>query len=182
MKLYWKLTVCTVMLAAASIVASAQAPTPLGDVARQERSKQKPQAAKTITNEDIPSVDTTRDVVTGDKETAKDGDKDSDKKKDLSASDKLQEMQAWKTKVASQDSKVKDLDREVNLMEREHKLREAVFYADAGARVRDERMWFDQERKYQADLAAKQKSLAAERNKLDELKEAARKAGVGGIE
>jgi hypothetical protein len=43
-------------------------------------------------------------------------------------------------------------------------------------------MWFDQERKYQADLSTKQKALAAERNKLDDLKEGARKAGVGGIE
>ena len=67
-------------------------------------------------------------------------------------------------------------------MEREHKLRQAVFYADAGTRVRDERMWFDQERKYQADLSTKQKALAAERNKLDDLKEGARKAGVGGID
>jgi hypothetical protein len=68
------------------------------------------------------------------------------------------------------------------LMEREHKLREAVFYADAGSRVRDERTWFDQERKYQADLATKQKTLAAERNKLGDMKDAARKAGAGGID
>jgi hypothetical protein len=181
MKQYWKYSVCAGVIVAASALASAQAP--LGDVARQERSKQKPQAAKTITNDDLPSVDTSRDVAGSSDSKKDDADsKDGEKKKDLSASDKMKEMDAWKAKVAAQDAKVKDLDREINLMEREHKLRQAVFYADAGTRVRDERMWFDQERKYQADLSTKQKALAAERNKLDDLKEGARKAGVGGIE
>ena len=180
MKQYWKYSVCAGVIVAASALASAQAP--LGDVARQERSKQKPQAAKTITNDDLPSVDTPRDVV-GPDDSKKDVDsKDADKKKALSSSDKMKEMDAWKAKIAAQEAKVKDLDREINLMEREHKLRQAVFYADAGTRVRDERMWFDQERKYQADLSTKQKALAAERNKLDDMKEGARKAGVGGID
>jgi hypothetical protein len=164
---------------AVTTLASAQS---LGETARQERARQKPQAAKTITNDDIPSVDTPRDAtVATDKKDDADS-KDAEKKKDLSAQDKLNEMQAWKAKVAAQDAKVKDVDREINLMQREHKLREAVFYADAGMRVRDERTWFDQERTYQADLSAKQKALAAERNKLDELKDAARKSGAGGID
>ncbi len=177
----WKFIICSGVFVAASALASAQAQEPLGDVARQERAKQKPQAAKTITNEDIPSVDVPKDVV--DKDTAKD-DKSDDKKdeKSASAQDKIKEMDAWKAKVAAQEAKIKDLDREINLMEREHKLKTAVFYADAGTRVRDERQWFDQERKYQADLSAKQKNLADERNKLDGIKASARKAGVGGID
>jgi hypothetical protein len=180
MKQSWKYIVCTVIVMALTAFASAQS---LGETARQERAKQKPQAAKVITNEDIPSVDTSRDATTSTAADKKDDDnKDADKKKELSADDKLKEAAAWKSKVAAQDAKTKDLDREINLMQREHKLREAVFYADAGSRVRDERTWFGQERKYQADLSTKQKNLATERNKLDELKDAARKAGVGGID
>jgi hypothetical protein len=179
MKQSWKHLVLAVIVMAATALASAQS---LGETARKERTKQKPQAAKVITNDDIPSVDTPRGVAAAaDKKDDADG-KDADKKKDVSAEDKLKEMQAWKAKLAAQDTKIKDLDHEINLMEREHKLREAVFYADAGTRVRDERMWFDQERKYQADLSTKQKALAAERNKLDDLKESARKSGVGGID
>jgi hypothetical protein len=177
MKQSWKYIVCAVIVITATALASAQS---LGETARQERAKQKPQAAKVITNEDIPSVDTSRDATVATDKTS--DSKDADKKKDLSTDDKMKEMQSWKTKVAAQDTKIKDLDREITLMEREHKLREAVFYADAGLRVRDERTWFDQERKYQADLTTKQKTLAAERNKLDDLKEGARKAGVGGID
>jgi hypothetical protein len=179
MKQSWKYIVCAVIVMTATALASAQS---LGEAARQERAKQKPQAAKVITNEDIPSVDTSRDATVAIDKTDDADSKDADKKKDLSADDKLKGMAAWKSKIAAQDAKIKDLDREITLMEREHKLREAVFYADAGMRVRDERTWFDQERKYQADLTTKQKTLAAERNKLDDLKEGARKAGVGGID
>jgi hypothetical protein len=179
MKQSWKLVFCAVVVMTATASASAQS---LGETARQERAKQKPQASKTITNEDIPSVDTSVASVASEGDKKDDADSKDAKKKELSADDKLKEIQAWKSKVTAQDMKVKDLDREVNLMEREHKLREAVFYADAGSRVRDERTWFDQERKYQADLATKQKTLAAERNKLGDMKDAARKAGAGGID
>ncbi|HEX6879992.1 MAG TPA: hypothetical protein VF135_06490 [Terriglobales bacterium] len=177
MKRYWNVVVCAIIVMAAASLASAQS---LGEVAREERAKHKPQAAKVITNDDIPSVDT--DQLNEDADTASPDAKDKEKDKQVSADDKLKQMDAWKAKIAAQDTKIKSLDREINLMEREHRLRQAVFYADAGTRIRDERAWADQERKYQADMAAKQKSLADEKAKLDDLKESARKSGVAGIE
>jgi|KBSSwiStaDraftv2_1062776.scaffolds.fasta_scaffold504949_2 hypothetical protein len=177
MKRYWQWIACAIVVMAATTLASAQA---LGDVARQERTKQKPQASKTITNEDLPSADTAQAAPSTDAKKDDAGEGKAEEKN--SAEDKVKQMQDWKARIATQDAKVKDLDREINLMQREYKLRTAVFYADAGARIRDERAWADSERKYQADLSAKQKVLGAERTKLDDLREAARKAGVGGLE
>lgn len=167
---------CFVVVIAATAMASAQS---LGDVARQERAKQKPQSAKVITNDDIPSVDTPNSAAPTEKE---DSAGDAKEGKSLSADEKIKEMQQWKDKIAAQDAKVKDLDREINLMERERKLREAVFYSDAGLRIRDEKKWGEDDRKYRDDLAARQKALGAERTKLDDMKTAARKAGVGGVD
>lgn len=177
MKRYWQWIACAIIVTAATTLASAQT---LGDVARQERTKQKPQASKTITNDDLTSADTAQAAPSGD--SKKDDAAETKAEDKNSAEDKVKQMQEWKARIAAQDSKVKDLDREINLMEREHKLRVAVFYADAGARIRDERAWADAERKYQADMGAKQKALGAERTKLDDLREAARKSGVGGLE
>jgi hypothetical protein len=53
-----------------------------------------------------------------------------------------------------------------------------VFYADAGARLRDEKKYAEDDRKYQADIANKQKAIADGKATLDKLREEARRAGV----
>jgi hypothetical protein len=84
----------------------------------------------------------------------------------------------WKSKVADQQKKIADLDREVNLMEREHQVKVAVYYADAGNQLRDSKAWFEQERKYEEDHTSKKKALEEAQQKLSDMKEHARKAGV----
>jgi hypothetical protein len=69
-------------------------------------------------------------------------------------------------------------------MQREEKLREAQLYWDAGNRLRDDKKWAEEEQKHNDDVADKTAKLQAAREKLDQMKEEARKAGVpsGAIE
>ncbi len=178
MKLYWKWILCVTIAIGTTAEASAQ--EPLGDVARKERAKQKPQAAKVITNDDIPSVDTSKQAAET-KETAVDK-KDAAADRPLTAEEKIKQLQEWRTKISTQEGKVQALDREIAQMERDYKIRMSNFYADLGMRLRDQNKWAEDEKKYHDDIAAKQKAREAERTKLDDLKEQARRAGVTGIE
>ncbi len=191
MSRYSKLVLCMAIVLTATAVASAQA---LGDVARKERTKQKPQAARTYTNEDIPSVDIPKDAPKTDAassvEAAKSPEGEGDAKADGSkqeskktaAEQKAALNAEWKDKISGAKSAVASIEREINLMEREQKLRGAVYYADAGNKLRDEKLWADTQKKYQEDLAARQKDLAAANQKLEQAREAARKAGATGVE
>lgn len=188
-KLKWLLCMMFVLGVTASV--SAQS---LGDVARKERTKQKPQSARTYTNEDIPSVETPKEEpkpesgtpvvgATNASTDKKDANKDTKPKDDKTAADKQAELNtAWKAKVADAKAQVATLEREINLMQREDRLRTAVYYNDAGNRLRDDKAWAEQEKKYQDDLAARQKDLASARQKVDEAREAARKAGATSVE
>ena len=69
-------------------------------------------------------------------------------------------------------------ERELDVMQRENKLRTADYYGDAGTRLRDAKKFTDDDRKYQDDIAAKQKALDDAKTKLDQTREEARKAGA----
>ena len=180
---YWKLMLCMVIVLTATAIASAQS---LGDVARKERSKQKPQAARTYTNEDIPSVSMSKEEAKPDNAAAAaDANaekKDGDKSAKTPAEDKAALNAEWKKRVDSEKANVASIEREINLMEREEKVKVAVFYSDAGNRLRDSKDWANQEQKYQTDIAARQKDLAAAKTKLDTARESARKAGATSYE
>lgn len=185
-----KLLLCMMFVLGVTASVSAQS---LGDVARKERTKQKPQSARTYTNEDIPSAEPPKEEpkpegtpVVGATDTSadkKDADKDAKAKLDKTAADKQAELNAaWKAKVADAKAQVATLEREINLMQREDRLRTAVYYSDAGNRLRDDKGWAEQEKKYQDDLAARQKDLSDAKQKVDQTIEAARKAGATSVE
>jgi hypothetical protein len=191
MKNFWKWMTCAVLVFVVTALAAAQ--EPLGDVARKERARPKPQAAKVVTDEDIPSATSAApagDASATDKKKTSDadkadGDKDADAKdKDSpqTAQEKIKEMEAWKSKIAAQEGKVQALDQAVTQIDRDYRLRMSAFYADLGLRLRDEAKWADEEKKYHEDIAAKEKERDAERTKLEDMKDAARRAGVHGID
>jgi hypothetical protein len=189
MKHLWKWTACAILVFVATTLALAQ--ESLGDLARKERARPKPHAAKVITNEDIPSVDTSSDTAaTDDKKSPdaeadskdKDKAKDKDKDKALSAEEKIQLMEKWKGKIAAQEASVKQLDDQVAQIDRDYKLRMSALYADLGNRLRDQAQWAADEKKFQEDMAAKAKERDAARSKLDDMKDQARREGVEGID
>ena len=68
--------------------------------------------------------------------------------------------------------------KELDLLQREYRLRAAAFYGDAGVRLRNSTEWDKENAQYQQQIADKQKEVEAAKQKIDDLQEQARKAGV----
>jgi hypothetical protein len=95
--------------------------------------------------------------------------------------DEAQKQAAWKQwqdKLRAQKDQIDLLDRELNVLQKEYQLRAAAMYADAGNRLRNQSDWDKQDAQYKQQIADKQKALDEAKQKLDDLEEEARKAGV----
>jgi len=172
-----RITMAIVLLILVSFAALASGQS-LGDVARQQKGTPKKKAAKVYTNDDIPSVAPTPSA----SETPASSTAKTNQKKDAEATqeDSKKRAEEYKARIAEAKTKVADLEREIDLMQREQKLRAAVYFSDAGNRLRDDKKWADEERRFSTSLAAKQSDLQVSKQKLEALQDEARKAGVGG--
>jgi hypothetical protein len=83
-----------------------------------------------------------------------------------------------KEDVDKQKAEIAQLERELDIATREWKLRQAAYYADAGNQLRDPKAWADAERKYNDETTQKQQALTDAKQKLDDMQEQARKAGL----
>jgi hypothetical protein len=84
----------------------------------------------------------------------------------------------WKKKIQSQQGQVDTLAREVDLLNREYRLRAAAFYADAGNRLRNSGSWDKEDVQFRIRSQPSKKQLDDAKKALDDLQEQARKAGV----
>ena len=164
----------------------------LGDVARAARKEKRPTAKKSYTNDNLPST-TPINVVgepkagaeeepvikTQDSNEKQDGDKKTAQKQEKATQSKEpQDEQEWHDQIAEQKKQISDLQHELDLLQREYKLQVADYYADAGAQLRDPKAWGEQEAKYRADIAEKQKQIDEAKAQLQDMEEEVRKAGM----
>ena len=166
---------------------------PLGDYARSVRKGEKaPASAKKYDNDNLPSSDNIS-VVGNATDSA--GPEDANPAPDTTVvkpedgattpapaakdeTKKTDANDAWKQKIADQQGKVDLLSRELDVTQREYRLRAAAFYADAGNRLRGSAAWDKEDAGYKQQIAQKQKAVDDAKKTLDDLKEQARKAGV----
>ena len=94
------------------------------------------------------------------------------------AADRQKTEDEWKEKLVQQKEKIDSLNRELDLDQREYRLRAAAMYGDAGNRLRNAAQWDKEDTEYKSDVGGKQKALDAARQELDEIQEQARKAGI----
>ena len=94
------------------------------------------------------------------------------------AAERQKAADEWKAKLDQQKEKIAALNHELDLDQREYRLRAATMYGDAGNRLRNAAQWDKEDTQYKSDLEGKQKALDAARQELDELQEQARKAGI----
>lgn len=181
---------------AVSVWANAQG---LGEAARQARkNKRTPTATdKQFTNENLgvkpateetPAAPASGDApakpaegASGEKpaDGAPAADAAAEKADSASAAEELKKKaDDYKVKIIDAKATALLLERELDVLQRENKLRAASFYSDAGSRLRDERAYAEADRKYQADIAGKQKAIAEAKAKVESLREEARRAGV----
>jgi len=165
----------------------------LADAARQAQAKKKTQTATghVYTNDNVEfhsapaepapakTGDAAPDAATNPDDTAKAGSKaDSPDAANADADAKAKAADEIKQKYAKQQSDIELLKRELEVLQRENHIRAAVFYSDAGSRLRDPGAYAAADQKYQADIAAKQKAIADGQANLDKIREEARRAGV----
>ena len=84
----------------------------------------------------------------------------------------------WQKKIHEQQNQVDMLNREIDLANREYRLRAAAFYADAGNRLRNAVAWDKEDAQFKDQMSDKQKKLDDAKNKLEDMQEQARRAGV----
>lgn len=184
-------------------VAAAQS---VADAARQTRKQNanKP-AAKVFTNDDLPTnapISVTGQTPANDEDSAKPGDggdaatadnadktdaakadagKDkpkTDEEKKTFAEKRDAAIQQWKQRFAAQKEQISLLEREIDVMQREYRLRAAAYYADAGNALRNQAPWAQQERDYREKLDLKLKKLDEAKQKLEDMQDQARREGM----
>jgi hypothetical protein len=100
---------------------------------------------------------------------------------DTSKLDKAGKEAAWKQwgdRIADQQKQIDLLTRELDVAQREYQVRAAAMYGDVGNRLRNSAEWDKQDQQYKQQIADKQKALDDAKQKLEDLQEEARKAGV----
>jgi hypothetical protein len=107
---------------------------------------------------------------------------DSDAKSAAPAFDPAAERQKtaaeWNKKIDEQKAKVDTLNHELDLAQREYRLRAAEMYSDPTGRLRNPAQWESDDAKFKADIDAKQKALDDARQQYDSMQEQAHKAGI----
>jgi len=152
----------------------------LGDAARQARkNKQAEPARKVITNDDIATPKSASDTSAQPAASGADASKEkSGDKAKLSDDDQAKLDKEWQDKISAQKDQIALLERELDVLQRENKLRASSYYADAGNRLRDEKKYAEDDRKYRDEVAAKQKAIDDAKAKLEQMRDDARKAGA----
>lgn len=178
---------------------AAQEPS-LGSYARAQR-KEKPHAANTFDNDNLPKSD--KISVVGDAPATPQASADSQSTSDpataksdttttaavagappttiepgQSKEQRQQVYDQWQQKISIQQGQIDQAAHELDLDQREYRLRAASFYADAGERMRNQAGWDKEDADYKQKLAEKQKALDDAKAKLSDMQEEARKAGI----
>lgn len=91
---------------------------------------------------------------------------------------KLAAWKQWGEKIKAQQQQIDLLSREFDVLQREYQIRAAAMYADAGNRMRNQADWDKQDAQYKQQIADKQKAIDEAKQKLDDLRDQARRAGV----
>jgi hypothetical protein len=167
----------------------------LGSYARALRKDKKQQAAKHFDNDNLPRQDKLNVVGesdsaqssaanTPDQQTSPANSKSTDKSAmpavtpGETAEQRQQVFDQWKGRISSQQSEIDLLSRELDVTQREYKMRAAEFYSDAGERLRNQASWDKADADYKQEIADKQKALDEAKQKLGDMQEDARRAGV----
>src|SRR6202171_5940992 len=188
----------TISAGTLTMLAGAQS-EPLGDYARavrKEKKQEKLESGKRFDNDNLPKTDKLSVVGNAAQEPATSSDADAQAAQDNSQPQKAQTDQKgdesakiaeskpgepakdrqkmydeWKKKIYAQQEQVNLLTREMDVMQREYRLRAAAFYADAGNRLRNAGSWDKEDAQYKQQLAEKQKTLDAAKEELQDLRE-----------
>ena len=182
-----RFTYCSLAILAGMLAGPvAQAQQPLGDYARtvrKDKEKEPKTSVKKYDNDNLPVNDKLSIVGNAPADQTAAGaaapaDANAAAKPADTAADKQKAVDEWKTKIATQKDQISLMSRELDVAQREYRLRAAAMYADAGNRLRNQTSWDKEDAQYKQQIAQKQKALDEAKQKLDAMQEEARHAGV----
>jgi hypothetical protein len=84
----------------------------------------------------------------------------------------------WKKRIQDQKDQIATAEKDLDLTNREYRLRAAAMYADVGNRLRNSSAWDKEDRDFKQQISEKEKAVVAQKQKLEDLQNEARKAGV----
>ena len=151
----------------------------LGDYARAIRKDKAEPGATTrhYDNDNLPTTEGLSVVGPAPEADANAGQKAATVDSSAAAADRQKMAKEWNEKIAQQKEKIVSLNHDLDLYQRELRLREAAVYSDSSTGALAIR-----EAQYRTDIDAKQKAIDDARQQLDEMREQARKAGVAANE
>jgi hypothetical protein len=94
------------------------------------------------------------------------------------AEERKMAVDGWQKKLDGQKDKIALLSRELDVLQREYQLKVSEFYSDTARRVQNPNGAFDDDTKYKAQIADKQKALDGAKEELSNMQEEARRSGV----
>ena len=155
----------------------------LGDVAREaRRNKPAEPTTRVVTHDDFgaPWVPQKTESPATSDEAAKShaGKNKAQPKKKSSAEEQAELDKQWREKISAQNEKIALLERELDVLQREGRMRSSNYYGDAGNRLRNPQKYAEDDRKSRDDMAAKQKAIDEAKTELENMREEARKAGA----
>jgi len=169
----------------------------LGSLARAVRKEKKAPITKKFDNDNLPRED--KLSVVGQAPDSSGSSASSDAGQDAASASKSSQQKAaqspavqpgqsqeqrqqvydqWKDKISDQQGQIDLLKRELDVTQREYRLREAAMYGDAGERLRNQAQWDKEDADYKQKIADRQQALDDAKQKMTDLQEDARKAGV----
>lgn len=95
-----------------------------------------------------------------------------------SAEERKKALEGWKNKLDEQKDKIAGISHELDLLQREYRLKAAEFYSNTANRVEHPYGFADDDAKYKQQIADKQKELDAAQEKLSDMLDTARKEGA----
>jgi hypothetical protein len=175
------LTLSAVLLAAVAIFAQSAPQQSLGDIARAARARKHATADPPMVFDNDSFGPSGTVNVMGKAEPEPAADSKSAQKSDAAKpadDDRKKAESDWRDRIDTQKKAIADAERELDLLQREYKLRQAAYYGDAGAQLRDSKKWADEDRKYRDDIADRTKKVQDAKQKLEDLREQGRKSGA----
>ena len=153
----------------------------LGEIARVNRARKKPSATIRLNDDNTPRTLTANADDDSANEAApnQNGVKSkNDKAKKEAANSGKQSNDKLAGEISKQKDEITKLQHELDIAQREQRLNAAAYYGDAGVRLRDQAKFAESSRKKQEEIDGKKKAIADAQQKLTDLQEQARKAGL----
>lgn len=170
------------LLAIAGLLATTAAAQSLGEYARQQRAQRPatPAGAKVYTNDNLPTSGHLSEIgqpAPSPSPVSPRAAAAAAKAEQQKAEDQKKLEAEWRAKFTELKKNIGLMQRELDNLIRENKLRQANYYRDAVAQMHPE-VFAAADQQYQADIAAKQQALDDAKQKLEGMQEELRKAGL----